>query len=153
VDENRVVRLEDTNQSVVSQNVSILWMGEEPLDLALLRSDASTRHRPFRFIEQIPYEPLEKVLIFGYPPYAGHGIALHVSTGEILSVPNQLTGGRQSLIISNAVAPGCSGGPVVNSAGIPIGVIAQENQLHGSGQATGFLSATPIRYLKESGLV
>ena len=150
---NSIIRIEDIHQNVVSQNVSVLWIGEEPLDLALLQTDTYSPERPFRYIEQIPYEPLDKLLIFGYPPYAGHGVALHVSTGEILSIPNQLTGGRQSLIISNAVAPGCSGGPVVNSGGIPVGVIAQENQLHLSGQPTGFLSATPIRYLKESALL
>ena len=153
VEGNIILRLEDIHQNILSRQITILWMGDEPLDLALLQCDVPTPARPFRFMKNTTYEPLEEILIFGYPPYAGHNVALHVSKGEIHSTPRQLTGSRESIIMSNAVAGGCSGGPVVNYLGIPIGVVSQENQLHSSGSLTGFPSAVPIKYLLESNLL
>jgi len=149
VRDRKIVRVENRHLQVVCGQPEVLWISEEPLDLAVLRCPSAPLTMPFRYNRQIEATELDKVLIFGYPPYAGHQVSLHFAPGEILSTPRQFIGDKKSLIISNAVAPGCSGGPVVNQHGLVVGVVSQENKCETEEQTTTYLSAAPLEYLPE----
>lgn len=149
----RLVRVEDINGNVICRDTSVIRLAPGQLDLAIVECEMPAALSPFRVQwQEDTTRELDRVLIFGYPPFPGHAVALLRARGEINAKVSQLDeDGRYSLMISNVTAPGCSGGPVTNEAGLVVGVVARENilQREGEPQAVRFVSATPAPYLRE----
>jgi hypothetical protein len=147
---NTVLRVESRDGSVICEGQRGLRMGPEELDLILVSCPGFDCPAPLRIDwRENSISQLDKVLIFGYPPFAGHEVDQFVASGQINSKPKRLGQERQSLIISGNVRPGCSGGPVVNDGGLVVGVVAEDVILDSGTQRVEHISAIPSRYLAE----
>jgi hypothetical protein len=95
---------------------------------------------------------LDRVLVFGYQPFAGHRVGLLHARGEINAKVAPLgEEWRVSLMISNIAASGCSGGPVVSESGNIVGVISRGNifERGENDRRIDFVSAVLSCYLQE----
>lgn len=152
-DGHRLVRIEDISGNIVADGEVDIQIAGGRLDLATIRCDQPAGVTPFRIAwGDNTVSELERILIFGYPPFAGHNVALVSASTQIIALA-PLTGepGKHSLIVPRLAAPGCSGGPVVNKAGLVVGVVSRDNILERAHppQFTTYISATPASYLQE----
>jgi S1-C subfamily serine protease len=152
---NEILQIENFNGEPISVGDLPKAFGPEDLDMAAIECVAPGNFVPLR-IDWAPdsVRPLDEVLVLGYPYFGLHEPALHHAKGKIGSRPRRLAGVgqmvRDSLIISDAAAPGCSGGPVISTRGMVVGIIAGE--VGAEGDAAGrqiFVSAIPSHYLRE----
>jgi hypothetical protein len=152
-DEGRsLVRIEDIGGNVIAREVANVRLAPGRPDLASIRCEMPGEVTAFR-IDWDDYgtEEFDEVLIFGYPPLAGHNVALISARAQVIALA-PLTGesGRHSIIISRVVAPGCSGGPVVSSEGLVVGVLSRDNIVARiQPPDIVYTSATPARYLRD----
>jgi hypothetical protein len=152
--ENRtLLRVEDREGNSICDGSAVKHFGPEKLDLAMIECQLPEGIHPFRIEwREDAFGQLDRVLIFGYPPFAGHEVGLLHARGDIKAKVSPLGDEkRYSLMISNEIAPGCSGGPVVSEAGTAIAVVSQENNFEreGNPQPIRFVSAVLTCYLKE----
>lgn len=152
---NTITRVDDQSGSEVVRvpENAVEVAADEDLDLALIHV------APPRGINLLRIDwtedggtLLEQVLIMGYPYIALHHPALLHSRGEISLRARQLGGvdrsPRESLMISHVTAPGCSGGPVISSKGLVVGVVTSEQTTERAGTAPEtFVRATPSFHL------
>lgn len=155
VDGNTIVRIEDLNGRPVREGELPKVLGPEDLDIAAIECPIPRDLVPPR-IDWTPnsVRPLDEVLVLGYPYVALHQPTLHHAKGKVGSRPRRLTGIgqeiRESLIISDVAAPGCSGGPVISIKGMVAGVIVGEVGVEGENMGRQiFVSAIPSHYLRE----
>ncbi len=93
---------------------------------------------------------LDRVLILGYPPFAGHHVGLLHAAGQINAKVLQLSEQRRYSLMIAIATPGCSGGPVISETGSAVAVVSQENALaQGHGAPITFISAVLSCYLRE----
>jgi hypothetical protein len=153
LEDHALVRVEDQIGNQICDFAAAIHLGLGPLDLALIECEMPQGVYPFRveWREDAVHE-LDRVLIFGYPPFAGHHVGLLQARGEINARVAQLSEERRySLMISNVTAPGCSGGPVVSEAGTAIAVVSRENTFmrEGNPLPIHFVSAVLACYLQD----
>jgi hypothetical protein len=148
-----LVRVEDIGGNTIANETAEVRVAPGRLDLALIRCEKPAGVTPFR-IEwgANAVRELDGILVFGYPPFAGHNVALLSASAQVIALP-PITGepGKHSIMITNVAAPGCSGGPAVNKAGLAVGVLSRDNimvRAHPP-QFTTYISATPARYLQD----
>jgi S1-C subfamily serine protease len=148
---NQVLRIENSEGTILQCGECERHGGSEDLDLTLLRCPKQDCVIPLRieWREDVTRR-LDKVLIFGYPPFARHRVDQFVASGKIGSKPWRLGQQRQSLIVSGNVRGGCSGGPVVSEAGLVVGVIAEDDILQREAGPTEYVAATPSASSVES---
>jgi serine protease Do len=114
IEGNKTVSIEDQRQDRYLANV--VYINPEA-DIAFLHCDA---HQP---PADIPFDHLEevhsrdKVFVLGYP----FGMPYTITEG-IVSNENQLLDGQRYIQTDAAVNPGNSGGPVVNTNGLLVGI-------------------------------
>jgi len=147
---NEILRIESDDGTIIQHAECERRGGSDDLDLTLLSCPKQDCVIPLRIEwREDMSRPLDKVLVFGYPPFAGHEVQQFVATGEINSKPRRLRQQQQSLIISANIRGGCSGGPVVSEAGLVLGVIVQDNELQREAEAIKYVTATPSYYLRQ----
>jgi len=151
VAENRIIQIEDSRGQVLSRGDLPKNLGEEDLDLAAVRCQMPAQIIPIRIDwNREAVRPADNVLVFGYPYVANHEPALLHAQGTINMIARRLGAARNSLIISDAAARGCSGGPVISITGMVIGIVAREEEAAVEGAAPlRFLSAIPSHYLQD----
>jgi len=146
----QVLRIENSEGTILQRGESERHGGSEDLDLTLLRCPKQDCVIPLRIEwREDMTRRLDKVLVFGYPPFAGHLVDQFVASGAISSKPWRLGQQRQSLIITGNVRGGCSGGPVVSEGGLVVGVITEKNILQDGAGTIEYVAATPSYYLRQ----
>lgn len=147
-DGRQVLRIEDWRGAVI-QDGEIERKEDAEVNLAMVRCPLPAGTIPFRVDWAGGAKVLDRVLVFGYPPVAGHRPDLFVGRSEITQKPWRAGGAVQSLILSGDVRAGCSGGPLVSAAGTVVGVVEEKAVLDRGnvGRPTEFTSATPAHHL------
>ncbi len=149
----RLIRVEDIGGNILADEAAEIRIAPGRLDLAVIRCEKPAAVTPFRIEwRDDAIKELDGILVFGYPPFAGHGVALASASGQVIAFA-PITGepGKHSIIISRIAAPGCSGGPAVNKAGFVVGVLSKDNIVERAHppQVITYISATPARYLQD----
>ena len=149
VRDREIRRIEDVSGNVIARAPLQAVLGPEALDLAVIRCQMPGGVTPLR-IEWRPemIEPLDQVLVLGYPPLANHLPALFHARAEIHAISSDYRG-RRKLFLSSVTRPGCSGGPVISTRGSVVGVTEQENTLELPGGVFTQFSATLALYTRE----
>lgn len=124
------------------------------MDIAFLVIESNEKVEPFIPIQGLL---LQRVYTFGYPriPVSKHSpIIAH--SGEINGYVESYGENSRLMLISADVAPGSSGGPVLNEVGGVVGVVTQSLQAKYEGAAAGdvvqavsFNAALPIEDVTE----
>ncbi len=94
---------------------------DETADLAILRVQGRTFERIARFRRDQTIDLGEAVTAFGYPHFQSISTALNITNG-IVSALVGVADNPANFQINAALQPGNSGGPVLDSAGLVIGV-------------------------------
>jgi S1-C subfamily serine protease len=152
---NQIQRIEDQNGNVLHAGHLPSIAGPEDLDLAAIECPMPGGVMPLRLDwEDGSLRRMDEVLVLGYPYVAHHYPALLHAQGRIgmrakrMSSPEQAI--RESLLLTDVAAPGCSGGPVISVRGMVVGVIEQQSVAHAAGAAAiNFVGALPSFYLRE----
>jgi S1-C subfamily serine protease len=150
-DGSELRRIENEDGTVLFNGPFEIRLAGDDLDLALVRCDMPAGVNALRIEwEKDAVRELDSVLVVGYPPIAHHAPALVFSEGQVASLPRKQTGDRYSAIISRITEPGYSGGPVISTNGLVVGVIEQENIFHRKdGSVSIFNGATPPHYFSD----
>ncbi|NQU25284.1 MAG: trypsin-like peptidase domain-containing protein [Candidatus Nealsonbacteria bacterium] len=116
-----------------STDARLLYFDAEK-DLALLEVKLPDTIRSVRFATGGKVESGEHVTIIGNPGL-GAAILDHTMTEGIVSNPRRDLGGQTFIQTSASVNPGSSGGPMFNSRGLVIGMVAVKGRIEGAGFA------------------
>jgi V8-like Glu-specific endopeptidase len=150
VDERiQIVDVRDEASTLISgENLDVQLSAITSLDLALVRCQAPAGVTPLRVEwDGTVARELDEVVVAGYPHISFHNPALVVSRGEISSFPLLRSEERRSLMISRVTEPGFSGAPVIDTRGLVIGIVEQENILTDKkGNRSIFVTATPAHH-------
>jgi S1-C subfamily serine protease len=152
---NKILHIDNSAGQRVWEGELPSVLGPEDLDIAAIQCATPEDIMPIRIDWAADsVRPLDEVLVLGYPYVAFHEPALHHAKGKVGSRPRRLAGPgqevRDSLIISDVAAPGCSGGPVISMEGRVVGIVAGE--VGAEGENIGrqiFISVIPSHYLRE----
>ncbi|MBD8686489.1 MULTISPECIES: S1 family peptidase [unclassified Rhizobium] len=127
--------------------VSGNWILHPKLDLALLEVECNDAIAP---IFPVGYPlVLTRTITLGYPRIATTDSSyLLAHSGELNAIVNTYHG-EDRLIISNVVAPGNSGGPVLDEAGLCLGVIVNSFETQHEGGVEKANSAIPAKHVLE----
>ncbi|MGA2292075.1 S1C family serine protease [Bradyrhizobium sp.] len=137
-----------TNQHVVDGCVGDIQgnlSGEAPIKLRLVSSDETNdlallqAPSPFKEVATIrdkPIHPGDSVVAIGYPYHGLLTSDFTVTTGIVSSLSGILNDTRY-LQISAAVQPGNSGGPLLDSGGVVVGMVAAKLNAIKFAKATG----------------
>lgn len=117
-------------------------------DIAVLEAAKRIAERPVKFAESLP-ETGDPVMAIGSPL----GLTYTMSVGHITGVDRELRGLAGfpvygALQTDAVIAPGNSGGPLINSKGEIVGVNSQMLSIGGGGEGLGF--ALPATVVKRS---
>ena len=147
--DREVLRVEDREGNIISQGPHEVIVGPRDLDIALIVCQKPDGIRPLQ-IEWRPemIEPLNEVLILGFPPFANHYPALFHTAATVHATPLDYRR-RNKLVISSITRPGCSGGPVISLGGFVVGIVEQENNLEQFNANHTFYTATAARHVSE----
>lgn len=121
------------------------WYLHPTQDIAAVRVELS-RVRPV--FSPTNYHPvLTRVFTLGYPRVPNSlSTPLLIHSGEINTIVPTFTVGER-IIISNAVAPGSSGGPVLNEAGHCVGMVTNSLESHHEGGFSSMNAAIPAKVI------
>lgn len=149
VRDRTVLRIEDRQGNIISRRPNGVILGPHELDIALIRCPAPAGVRPLQ-IEWRPeaIEPLNEVLILGYPPFPNHHPALFHASANIHATAIDYHG-KNKLVISSVTRPGCSGAPVISAGGFVVGIVEQANTLEQLNDNLTFFTATLARHASE----
>jgi S1-C subfamily serine protease len=107
---------------------------DEKQDLALLKIDSATPLRPARLAAIADPEIGERVCVISNPGL-GDKILDATMTEGIVSNPRRELDGVQFIQTNATINPGSSGGPVFNSRGLIIGLVAVKGRIESTGFA------------------
>jgi S1-C subfamily serine protease len=144
-----IVDVRDEAGNVVgAENLDVRRISVANIDLALVRCQIPAGVTPLRIEwDGTVARELDEVVVAGYPHISFHNPTLVVSRGEIASFPLLRSAERRSLMISRVTEPGFSGAPVIDTRGLVIGVVEQENVLTDKqGNRSIFVTATPAHH-------
>lgn len=147
--ERTLVRIEDSERNTIHEGPFAAPTMSEEVDIAVINCPTPENVKPLQ-IEWRPeeIEPLDAVLVLGYPPIANHQTALFHAVAHIHSIPTDYRG-KSKLVVSSITQPGCSGGPLISERGFVVGIIEQENILVVERQTYSFFTATPAHRITE----
>ncbi len=150
VDGREIVRVQDRQGRDLAQPPFEKLSRSVP-DVALIKCACPEEINPIRIEwRREAVQPMDNLLVLGYPPIPGLLPSLHHLRAELCQLP--LDPGREweSLVISSDTLPGSSGGPVLSHRGRAVGIVEQENMGERLGQRPiHAYTATPARYLAE----
>jgi hypothetical protein len=151
VAQQAVIRINDLCGNQICDNNAPVTFGPDDLDLALVRCTTPPNVLPLRIDwSKNAASPLDDVLVLGYPYVALHEPTLFSATGQVTMYAAQLSrSARESLILTRIAAPGCSGGPVISSRGLVIGIVVGEPSVQTSSGVDTMLCAVPAHYVGE----
>lgn len=117
-------------------------------DIALLKASSKMTDTPLRFADHAP-ETGDPVMAIGSPL----GLTYTMSVGSITGVDRELSGLAGfnvygALQTDAVIAPGNSGGPLLNADGEVVGVNSQMLSIGGGGEGLGF--ALPAKVVKRT---
>jgi hypothetical protein len=128
-------------EGTVYQALSDQWYLDETLDLAAMPVEYSSHPHPIYPIGQAVV--LSQTITLGYPRIATTDSPyLLAHRGELNAVVTNFQNERR-LIISNAVSPGNSGGPVLDGAGLCVGIVVNSFETSHAGGTSVANSAIP----------
>lgn len=126
----------------------------EDIDLALITlKEESKDIAPMRIARDC--EPLDEVVVFGYPPVPlADDAYLLVNRGEVSAVV-KLRSGIQAVLVTCLLKGGYSGGPVLNRRGQVVGVVSKNlfakvsPEEESINEALGFAAAVPFDWVSD----
>lgn len=121
------------------------WVLHPTLDIALMPVDCSEPPVPI-FPVGSP-SVLSRTITFGYPRIATTDSPYVLAHGGELNALVRTYHGEDRLIISNVVAPGNSGGPVIDEAGLCMGIIVNSFETKHEGGTEKANSAIPANHI------
>jgi hypothetical protein len=150
VAENReVLRVEDRDGRVIAERPQGTIAGPTGPDIAVIPCPLPGGVTPLRIEWQKErIQPLDEVLVLGYPRVPNHRPALFHATAEVHSIAMDFRG-RDKIILSSVTHSGCSGGPLISERGLVVGVVEQENIADAARPIGSFFSATMARDVSE----
>lgn len=125
--------------------ISNEWILHPKLDLALLEVECDDTISPIYPIG-IPLM-LTRTITLGYPSIATTDASYLLAHGGEVNASVNTYYGEDRLIISNVVAPGNSGGPVLDEAGLCLGVIVNSLETEHEGGIEKANSAIPAQHV------
>jgi len=149
VRDHEILRVEDTSGNLIARAPFDPVLGPDALDLAAIRCQMPNGVTPLKVEwRREMIEPLDQVVILGYPPFPNHFPALFHARAEVHAIASDYRG-REKLFLSSVTRPGCSGGPVIGARGFVVGVVEQENTLELPGGVHTQFTATLALYARE----
>lgn len=121
------------------------WILHPALDLALLEVECDEAIAPI-FPIGTP-SVLTRTITLGYPGIATTDSSYLLAHGGELNAIVNTYHGEDRLIISNVVAPGNSGGPVLDEAGLCLGVVVNSFETRHEGGIEKANSAIPAKHV------
>ncbi|CUX57212.1 S1 family peptidase [Agrobacterium genomosp. 13] len=121
------------------------WILHPKLDLALLEVECDDTVAPIFPIGSPSV--LTRTITLGYPGIATTDSSYLLAHGGELNAVVNTYHGEDRLIISNLVAPGNSGGPVLDEAGLCLGVVVNSFETQHEGGTEKASSAIPARHV------
>jgi hypothetical protein len=142
--ERGIHRIENHQREVVALPPFKTHVPKDGLDLALIKCDCPPGINAIRIEwRRNKIEPMDRLLVLGYPPYPHLQTALDHVTAELRCITTDYRN-QEHLVISSVTLPGSSGGPVLSKRGLAIGVVEQENVgEHLGGRVVQAFTATP----------
>ncbi|MBZ8133027.1 serine protease [Afifella sp. IM 167] len=125
--------------------ISGKWILHPKLDLALIEVKCE-RNPPPIFPIGTPLV-LSRTITLGYPSIATTDSSYMLAHGGELNAIVNTYHGEDRLIISNFVSPGNSGGPVLDEAGLCLGVVVNSFETQHQGGTEKANSAIPARHV------
>jgi hypothetical protein len=147
--ERKILRIENQQREIVAMPPFGICLPKDGIDLALVKCDCPPGINPIRIEwRRSKIEPMDRLLVLGYPPYPNLLTALDHVSAELRSVTTDFRGEFEHLVMSSVTRPGSSGGPVLSKRGRAIGVVEQDNEgQHLDGRVVHAFTATPALYL------
>jgi S1-C subfamily serine protease len=121
------------------------WILHPKLDLALLQVECDDTTAPIFPIGNPSV--LTRTITLGYPGIATTDSSYLLAHGGELNAIVNTYHGEDRLIISNVVAPGNSGGPVLDEAGLCLGVVVNSLETRHEGGIEKANSAIPAKHV------
>ncbi|MBB4010268.1 S1 family peptidase [Allorhizobium taibaishanense] len=121
------------------------WILHPKLDLALLEVEYNNTIAPIFPIGNPSV--LTRTITLGYPAIATTDSSYLLAHGGELNAIVNTYHGEDRLIISNVVAPGNSGGPVLDEAGLCLGVVVNSFETQHEGGVEKANSAIPAKHV------
>ena len=117
------------------------WELHPKLDLALMPVQCSETAIPIYPVSSASI--LSRTITLGYPRIATTDRPYLLARGGELNASVSNYYGEKSIIISNIVAPGNSGGPVLDEAGLCVGLVVRAFETHHEGGVSAANAAIP----------
>jgi S1-C subfamily serine protease len=105
--------------NTVEIDAKVLWKGEGANDVALLEAD--TRGRPAMPLTCSKPQRGEQVMVFGHPKFMTN-VATYGRVAGFVTEPELLKEEADAVILDVTLAPGNSGGPVLDQRGSVVGI-------------------------------
>lgn len=132
-------------ESSIFSPINGKWVLHPKLDLALLEVECDDTTVPI-FPIGTP-SVLTRTITLGYPRIATTDSSYLLAHGGELNAIVNTYHGEDRLIISNVVAPGNSGGPVLDEAGLCLGVVVNSFETQHEGGIEKANSAIPAKHV------
>lgn len=147
--DHEVLRVEDRDGRLIAERPQGIIMEPTGPDIAVIPCPLPKGVTPPKIEWQKErIQPLDEVLVLGYPRVPNHRPALFHALAEIHSIPKEFQG-RDKIILSSVTHPGCSGGPLISGRGLVVGIVEQENIAEAARPIGSFFSATMARDVSE----
>lgn len=132
-------------EGTVYKPINSRWVLHPRLDLALLEVECDEAIAPIFPIGSPSV--LTRTITLGYPGIATTDSSYLLAHGGELNAVVNTYHGEDRLIISNVVAPGNSGGPVLDEAGLCLGVVVNSFETKHQGGIEKANSAIPAKHV------
>jgi Trypsin-like peptidase domain len=132
----------DSSASIEFTPGSADWHHHPTLDIAAMAVSVKGLVTPiYPFGEQLV---LSRTISLGYPKISTtDGLYLLAHSGELNAIVSSYMGGKKYLIISNNVSPGSSGRPILDDAGLCIGMVTRSFETEYDGGISKANAAIP----------
>jgi transposase len=150
---NRILQFENAAGTEICRPMSARLSEEHP-DLGILRVEGLAETHMLRIDwDEATIAQFDDVFVFGYPSLAGLHPGVEVVDAKVSAILRIAGSGRsddeRSVILNARNIPGHSGGPVLSTDGLVVGIVEAENIFTEVGAVTARFTATPAYRLRE----